>query len=140
MVNQKELQEKILTYRVLQSRIEFLLKQRELVTNKIIEIENTLASIEEFVNSKEKVLFSLGSEAHVFGKVDDKEKIIVEIGANVALEKTIDEGKKTLNERKTELEKNLNEIQNGVMGVSAALEQLTPELQSLMENQESQAG
>lgn len=135
MTNQKELQEKILTYRILQSRLESLTKQHDLVANKIIELENTLVSIDEFGNSKEKILFSLGSEAHVFGHADDKEKVIVEIGANIALEKTIDEGKKTLNERKAELEKTINEIQNEVMKVSAAIEQLTPELQRLMESQ-----
>lgn len=137
MTNQKELQEKILAYRVLQSRLESLIKQRDLVTNKIAELENTLESIDEFVKSKEKVLFSLGSEAHVFGQVNDKEKIIVEIGANVALEKTIDEGKETLNKRKVELEEVISEIQNEAMKVSAALEQLTPELQRLMESQQA---
>lgn len=136
MADQKELQEKILSYRILQSRLESLIRGRELIANKIVEIESTLASIDEFVNSKEKILFSLGSETYVFGEVNEKEKLIVGVGAGIALEKTMDEGKNTLNKRKTELEKIILDIQKEVMKVSVAIEQLAPEIQKLIESQQ----
>ena len=138
MVNQKELQEKILSYRILQSRLEGLLKQREMIINKIVELQNTVDSINE-VERTDEGLFPLGGEAHVFGKIANKEKLIVEIGANVALEKSFEEGKSTLKKRREELEKNLNEIQREMQETSVAIGELEPELQRLA-SQTSEAG
>ncbi len=140
MVNQKELQEKILNYRIFQSRLESLLKERELIVNKMMELQNSIDSISE-VGKTESVLFPLGGEAHVFAKITDKEKMIVEIGANVALEKSFEEGKSILNKRKDELEKNLNEIQGEAQDISVAIGRLEPEIQRLMEqSQTTEAG
>jgi prefoldin alpha subunit len=140
MAEQKELQEKILTYRILEARLDSLLKQRDMLASKLVEIQNTLASVDEIEKSKEEILFPIGAEAYTFGKVVDKEKMIVEIGANVALEKTVEEGKQILSKRKTEMENALNSMQKGVMEISAAMEQLGPEIQELTERLQPRAG
>lgn len=133
MVNQKELQEKILAYRILQIRLESVIKERELIASKIFELENTLASISEIEKTGDETLFSLGSEAHAFGKLTNKERLIVEIGANIALEKTFEEGKETLNKRKSELEKVLKEIQKEIVQLTSAIQKIAPEIQAMIE-------
>lgn len=130
-MSERELQEKIVTYRILESRLDALIRQRDLLAKKIIEIQSTLASIDEIEKSKEGILFPIGGEAYTTGKVIDKEKLIVEIGANVALEKTVVEGKETLNKRRSELESALGEIQKEILRISAAIDQLGPEIQEL---------
>jgi len=139
MTDQKELQEKILTYRILQARLESVIKQRDLILNKIFELENTLAGLEEVEKTEEETLFPLGSDAYVFCKPTNKEKLIVEIGANIALEKTFEEGKGTLNKRKAELEKALTETQSEISQLSSAIQDLTPEIQDMIEKSQ-QAG
>ncbi len=139
MVDQRELQEKILTYRILQARLESLVKERDFITNKILELQTTIASIEEVKKGNEETLFPLGSAAYVSGKVTNGEKLIVEIGANVALEKSFEEGKNTLNSRKSELEKTLEEIQKEISQISSAVESLTPEIQDMIQKSQ-QAG
>ena len=47
MTNQKEVQEKIVRYQILEGRVKALLKRREMLIAKIIEIETTLSSMEE---------------------------------------------------------------------------------------------
>jgi prefoldin alpha subunit len=141
MVEQKELQEKILTYRILEARLNSLIKQRDLIASKLVEIQNTLESIDEIEKSKEEVLFHIGSEAYAFGKITEKKKMIVEIGANVALEKTMEEGREILNKRKAEMENTLNSVQRDITEISFIMEQLGPEIQEMAEQLEkSQAG
>lgn len=137
MVSEKELQEKLMVYRIIESRLDALIKQRDLFFQKIVELHNTLGSIDEIAKSKEEILFPLGGEAYSFGKVVDKNKIIVEIGAGIALEKNFEEAKEIINGRKTDIEAAVKEIQQEVENYSNSLSVLTPELQNLMQNREN---
>lgn len=129
-MEEKELQEKLLTYRILEARLNSLIKEREILISKIVEIQTTLQSIEEIKKSND-LLFALGSEAYGFGKIKDKKKVIVEVGGGVALEKTTEEAKKTLEERKLEIEKALNEIERNIVEISSRLKELAPEIEKL---------
>jgi prefoldin alpha subunit len=137
MAERKEMQEKILTYRILENRLDSFLKQREMVVSKLIEIQNTLSSMDEIEKSKEEILFPIGAEAYAFGKVVDKKRVMVDIGANVILEKTVEEGKQILEKRKAEIENDLNEMQREIAEMSAALEQLGLEIQETPEDSEA---
>lgn len=141
MVDQRQLQEKMLAYRILESKLDGLLKQRDMVASKLVEIQTTEASIDEIEKSNEEILFPIGAEAYISGKVIDKKKIIVEIGAGIVLEKTVEEGKQTLDKRKTEIEAALNDIQTDIARISSSLEQLEPELQEMADGlKETEAG
>ena len=137
MAEQRELQEKIFTYRILQSRLDGLFKERDLVANKIVELQTTIASIDEVKKSDGEILFPLGPEAYVSGKITNKEKIIVDIGAGVALEKSFEEGKEALNKIKADVEKNLEDIQNEISEISSAIQELTPEIQAMIQSQQA---
>lgn len=130
MAEEKELQEKVLRYRRLEAMLNNLINQRELINSKILELQSTLASISEIEKSGE-IIFPLGSEAYTLGKITKKDRIIVEIGANVALEKNIEEGKEFLNKRKTELENVLSESQRDVSEISMTMNELGFEIQRL---------
>lgn len=127
-MDEKELQEKIAAYRILESRIEGLAKQRENIANKLIEVQNTLNSLEE-VEKSEEVLFPVGAEAYVHGKITEKNKMIVEIGAGIAMEKTLEEAKQVLNERKENITKILENIQKDMVSISSRMEDLGTEIQ-----------
>mgnify|MGYP001139997108 CR=1 FL=1 len=128
---EKELQEKILAYRLFEVRLDGLINQRNLVLNKLTEIDETFKTIEEITKQPTEILFPIGGEAHAYGKIVDQKKFIVEIGAGVALEKTVDEAKEFLSKRQRELEKVLNELQNEILIVSGNMEKLRPEIESL---------
>ncbi|MEM5843682.1 MAG: prefoldin subunit alpha [Candidatus Aenigmatarchaeota archaeon] len=130
-MEKKELQEKILVYRLLEARLNSLLKERELLIAKIVEIQTTLQSIEE-IKKSEEVLFALGSEAYAFGKIKEKDKIIVEVGSNIALEKNFDDAKKTLEKRRVEIEKTLNDAEKEINEISLRLQELAPEIEKLV--------
>jgi len=130
MAENREMQKKILSYRFLEARLEAVLKQREMLASKLIEMQTTLQSIDE-IEKGEEILFPIGSGAHAFGKISENGKIIVEIGGNVALEKTMEEGKKILEERMEEIEKSLNAIQGNIAELSSNMDRLGAEIQEL---------
>ena len=130
MVENRELQEKILTYRVLEGRLGSLLKQRDLIASKLVEIQNTIQSISE-IESGEEILFPLGSGIHAFGKIEEKGKVMIEIGGGIVLEKTVEEGMKMLKERRGEIENSLKATQGNIGEMSSKLEQLGTDIQEL---------
>lgn len=120
----KEMQEKLLAYRMLDSRLKGLVQQRELVAQKILEIRATIVSIEEAMKSKGDVLFSLGSQAHVHGEIKNRDSVIVEVGAGIALERTPEQAKTALVKRMGELEAALQDLQRDLSRVSSAMSEL----------------
>jgi prefoldin alpha subunit len=140
MVEEKELQEKILVFRLLESRFENMVKQRDVLASKIVELQITLNTIDE-MKTGDDVLFSLGSSAYAKGKLSDKNKIIVEVGAGVVLEKGLDEAKQILSSRANEIQRVLMKIQRELTEISSELERLEPEIQQIADemNKKSEA-
>jgi len=124
---EKKLQEKILHYRILESRVDTLNKQLNLILNKIEELEHTKEGLKE-LEKNEELNFSLGSEVYIKGKIIDKKKVLVGIGANIFIEKTFEEAIQLLNERKKELEKISQQIQTEIFNILSILQQIESEI------------
>jgi prefoldin alpha subunit len=137
---QQELQEKVLAYRLLESRIDSLAKQREFLAGRLVELQTTVESIDEIEKSGEETLFPLGSEAYAFGKVIDKTKMVVEVGAGVALEKNIQEAKGILKGRMKDIQDALVTVQRKMQETSESMQMLEPEIQQMLENQQKEQG
>jgi len=131
MADERELQEKVLAYRIIESRIEGLLRQREALATKIMEIQTTLNGINELEKTDEDTLFSLGSETHFFGRIVDKKRVIVEIGANIAIEKTFEESKEILKKRMGEIENFIVNLEKNIMQLSSSLQELESQINEI---------
>ncbi len=125
---EKDLQNAVMNFRMLEARLDALIKQRDIVIAKMSELGATMDGLGELGKSRE-VLFSLGSDAYTVGQVTDRENVLVDIGAGILLRKSVDEGRVTLNRKKDELEKSLNDLQGEIKGVSSMMEQLNAEIQ-----------
>ena len=133
-MNQKELQEKMVRYQILDSRIKALMSRRDLLLAKKIEIGTTLSSIEEVEKSGgQEILLPLGSNVHVPGTLKEAKKMIVEVGANIAIESTIEKSKDILNKRKKVMEDGFKTIENEMVVISNELMRLEPEIKALLE-------
>lgn len=133
-MTQKDSQEKMLQFRMLESRLEGMMKHREMVLNRIAEIDATISSISEIEKSKDHVLFHVGGEAFVQAKPSSEGKIIVMLGADVAMEKTVPEAKKILDARKKEAETVSGQVQREIENLSKMLENMMPGLEALQGN------
>jgi prefoldin alpha subunit len=144
MADQKEFQEKLVRYQILEGRVKALLQRREMLIAKIIEVENTLTSMGEIEKEKEsEILLPLGSNVHIPGILKDVKKMIVEIGADVALEKDIVDAKKILGERKDIMNNGLQSIEKEITNITNEMLGIEQEIASLMgraKNTDTSAG
>jgi prefoldin alpha subunit len=140
-MSEREMQEKLLRYQMLEQSLKELNERGELFSMKLMEIEQTEEAIEEIKKSKlDNVFVPLGSNVFLPGKLDKKEKMIVGIGADVALEKNIEEVKDVLGERKKTLEQGLQNVQNNMMKIAQQMQDIQREAQSLMSKTQKSAG
>jgi prefoldin alpha subunit len=137
MEEEKDLQEKILAHRLIEARIEGLLRERETLIKSLLEIGESIKGIEELKKKGEDVLFSLGSQTYVPCKIVEKDKIIVEVGANVAIEKSLEEGRKILEKRKEEMEKAIANIESAINQLSSSLKDLSEEIREMIEKRKA---
>lgn len=134
MKDQEEIRKKLIEYQLLDSRAKALMKKRELSLSKLIEIETTLSSIEEVEKNRGKeVYFPLGSSVHAPGILKKDKKMIVNLGANVAIERTEEETKKILKEKKNALTEDLKSIENELIYLNNQLSRLEPEIRVLFQ-------
>jgi len=115
--------------RVLEAKLESMARQREMLASRIAEIDATAAGIEEASKARGDVLFHIGGEAFMHARPADGGKVIVMIGADVALEKTPEEAKKILEERKAEAVKIMSQIQKEIESSTRELEGLAAEME-----------
>ena len=144
MADQKEFQEKLVRYQILEGRVKALLQRREMLITKIVEVENTLTSMGEIEKEKEsEILLPLGSNVYIPGILKDVKKMIVEIGADVSLEKDIVDAKKILGERKDIMNNGLQSIEKEITNITNEMLGIEQEIASLMgrtKNTDSSAG
>jgi len=143
MNGNKDIQEKVIRYQILDGRIKALMKRREMLVVKMVEMETTLNSIEEIGKDKNnEILLPLGSNVHVPGSLKDIKRIVIELGANVAVEEDVEEAKKILEKRKNMINEGVQATEDEIVNLSNKFLILEAELRSLMEKDKtgSQAG
>ena len=132
MVEQAEIQKKLLRYQILESRANALMKRRELLISRMIEIESTLNSIDELKKSDgENILLPIDSSVHVKGGLKKVDKMIVGLGANTAIESTVEETKKILEKRRKVLEDGLSILEKELTNLNEELMKLQPEISDM---------
>ena len=100
------------------------------------------ASIEALKNLKQgsnkEVLIPLGSGVLLSAEVKNLEKVIVEVGAGISAEKTIDEAVAILEKRVKGVEETTEKIQKALSEVSSRLQQLDSRAKDLVSKLKSE--
>jgi len=119
-MSKEKLQEKYVLYQLLQQNLESLREQLELVERQFMEIKTTEQVFKDFKNGKgnDDVLIPLGSGCYGEGKVTDVKTILVNLGANVMVNKTLESANLFLKEREKELEKASKGIQEQMVKIA----------------------
>ena len=133
MVEQKEIQKKLITYQILENKVNAFMKRREMLITRMLEIESTLNSIDELEKSGgEDILLPIGSSVHVKGGLKKVDKMIVELGANTALESTVEKTKKILEKRREILKNGLTSLERELINLNNEIMKLQPEIQAML--------
>jgi prefoldin alpha subunit len=134
MVEEKDIQRKLIKYQILESRANALMKNRESLITEMIEIESTLNSIDEIKKTNEEsILLPIGSSVHIKGVLKKADKMIVELGANTAIESTVEKTKEILEKRRKILENGLVSLENELVSLNNEIIKLQPEIRAILE-------
>ena len=132
---QKDVQEKVLVYQILQNQLEEFTKQATVLETRLNELEMTENSLREMksVRTDSETLFSLGGGCYGHGKLLDKNKFMVDIGAGIMANKTLPEALALIGARKNEIENVTKKLQVEMEKVANSMNQIGIDLQKLNE-------
>ncbi len=119
-------QETIMHFSAVEQEARELEDNLQLIATQIAELDNFRESLEFLIKSKEKeILSSLGKRVYIKSKIEDKEKLFIEIGAGVVVKKTPEETIRIVKEQ-------IIRLQEARVQISAQLEIYQRELESFI--------
>jgi len=128
----EDFQKKAVQFQILESNLKVLQEKADELTQRIEEIQGTKMAIEELKGMKPtSALIPLGSGNFIAGKIENTEEILVGIGSGTAIKKKREDAIVVLDDTLKEMEKNLDDVRNQIMGIALQLEKLQEELEKL---------
>ena len=85
-------------------------RQNAMVQQLLEENSATTKALESLGGISKETMFSVGSGVFIKGKATDEKRVLVEIGSRIIAEKTVEEAKALLAEKKKELSKAAAEL------------------------------
>ncbi len=130
MTNKKGKEQLVSLYYLLQTRLTELSKARELLYTQLAEIQKTIESIKGIGEGNE-FLIPLGSGVLAFSDSLRKDKFLVEIGSDIFVERTPEEGVKILEKRSEKIKENIKEVEKELIQTQTQMEALVKEIEKL---------
>ncbi len=127
---QKILQE----YEHYQGQLEAYGKNIELINSNLTELGLVEASLDQFkeINKDNEALVPIGGGSFVKAKIIDNENIIVNIGSNIAVKKTLPDARDALKKRIKELEDVKAEHMQRLQDILNRIRELEPRVNSIV--------
>lgn len=134
MEDQQKLEELVNQLNMYKQQSEMLQQQVEAVQASIAEVkilENTLDDIKD--KDTIETLVPVGAGSFMNAEIKNQDKIIMSVGAGVAIAKNFDEAKVTTAEQKKELEDSLDKLFENLQKITDIVAQLSPQAEQLMQ-------
>lgn len=136
-MNEQDPRALAMQYQELKKRAEAIQQQLTMVKFSVDDCTKVLKTIEELVNVEEgtEMMFPIGSGSFVYANITSADKVVVDIGSGVSVERPLDDAKQIMEKRKAELEK-------AYENMNASLAQLSQQMQaieSVISRQQQQA-
>ncbi len=130
-MDQKGAQEKALMYQILQAQMDELSKQAVALENRMVELEAAEASLKEVNGSKEgsDMLVPMGAGCYGYGKLSNKDKFLVEIGAGLVKEQGLKDALKNVDAKKAEVEDAARKLKMEIDHIRGSMDRIGLELQ-----------
>jgi len=114
--------------------VEFLRRQMAALGEAVGSIGTTIDALRKLKEVKPgtEILVPIGSDTFMPARYEKPEKVVVEVGADVTVEKPIDEAIKFLEERSDELERAMTGLGTEVIKAEEQIEKLMPERDTLI--------
>ncbi|MEM1537553.1 MAG: prefoldin subunit alpha [Candidatus Nezhaarchaeales archaeon] len=135
----ERLEEAVLEYRFLQDLGSDLKRRLDLILATLTGLGLSSSSLEEVKRRGKdaEILIPIGSLSYVKAKVVDADRVLVGLGSNVVIERSIEEARKYFEERSKDLERAVTELQRQIASVQSRLNELEPKIRQLIEAERS---
>ena len=133
-MNGREEQELALNIQILQEQARIIASNVEKLTMYLQELNMSKTTLEglKTLNKGDEILVPIGASNFVRARIEDTKGLIVGVGANVSMDKTVDEATTAIQEKITFIESKIRENQETYIRVAQKLDELNTKAQELM--------
>ncbi|MBU7044080.1 MAG: prefoldin subunit alpha [Theionarchaea archaeon] len=120
-------QELLTNIQILQEQAKVFASNIEMLNMYLEELHRSKVTLEglEHVKKGDEILVPIGATSFIHARIEDTENVISGIGANVSVDRTVQEAIKNLEERISLTESKINQNQENYTKVASTLEQLS---------------
>ncbi|MGC1120113.1 MAG: prefoldin subunit alpha [Candidatus Methanofastidiosia archaeon] len=124
-------QELALNIQVLQEQGRILASNVERLSIYLQELATSKATLEgmQSLNKGDEILVPIGASSFIRARIDDTEKVIVGVGSNVSMDKTLGDATASMQERMSLVESKIKESQDAYIKVAQRLDVFAAEAQ-----------
>lgn len=146
MVEQAQSSEKleglVVEYRMLQGLSADLQQRINTLSSLLSELQAASSTIEEVekVGEGAEVLIPIGGASYLKARLAHGGRVVVGLGAGVAVDKSLEDAKKYLEKRMEELSQALSTVQSQLVSVATRMAQLEPKIREALEKESKKAG
>lgn len=142
---EEEVRRLVLAYQQYQAQADALVRQLSLTQLTAEGLERALVAVEAMEKAEEgqEMLVPIGSGSFVHAKLASREKVVLNVGAGVSIEKTASEAKESLKARKAEVaegSKKLNEVLSKIDQEMQKIQAILAQYESQMQGQDQGQG
>jgi len=133
MEDRQELEKIINELNLYKSQAEIIQQQVEAIQGSILEIETLETTIDNVGNEDPlSTLVPIGAGSFMNAEIKNTKEVVMSVGAGVAITKSIEDAKETIDSQKKELNDTLNKMLDNLQKISAIINQLSPRAEQLM--------
>jgi|SRR3989344_2649705 len=135
MIDEREVQKKYIMLQMMKQQLNTLAEQKNLINEKIAELAISIDALKKLKDIKEgqNIMTTLGSNVFVSADIQDKEKVLVNIGNGILARKSREDAIVFLGLRMTEIGDIDKELTSEINKYVEEIQRLEPELQRMVE-------
>ncbi|MDM7912364.1 MAG: prefoldin subunit alpha [Methanotrichaceae archaeon] len=142
---EEEVRRLVLAYQQYQAQAEAIVRQISLTQLTAEGLDRALGAVEAMEKAEEgqDMLVPIGSGSFVYAKLASREKVVLNVGAGVSIEKTVADAKETLKVRKAEVaegSKKLNEVLSKIDQEMQKIQAILGQYENQMQKQRPGSG
>ena len=131
MVNEEQIQQKYMQFQAMQQQLEQISQHLELLNQQNDELDISINAVKELGNTKvdNELLAPIADGIFFKGVLKDNQKLIVNVGSDTTVEKSIPEVVKLLEDQKKDVSKRMMEADSMMQDMSLQAMQLYQEVE-----------
>jgi len=130
-MDEQELQQKYYELQMIEQQLKAFQNQIFKMDEQVVEIRLAMENLEELKSTQKgkEILVPLTQGIFIKSELKDNEKLIVNVGANITVEKTIEETKDLLKKQIGEISKYKEELESTMQGFEKEFAKLAEEIE-----------